>query len=337
MRVGVIGAGAVGGAIAALLARAGHDVEVTARGAHLEAIREGGIRLSGAWGSYTAIVEAGETLTRSPELVIVATKAQDAVPAIRENIRLLRGIPVLVVQNGLDGITASKAASPRSDIVGALATFATSYLSPGEITVTTAGPTYVGVEGEDDLPARYVARVLNEVMPTTVIQNFVGAQWTKLIINQVNALPAITGLSVQDVVHNGRLRLLMTESMREAVRIARRGRIRFEKLQGLGARMLGLFSLLPLWLGQVLPALMSARIGRVPNPGSTLQSIRRGQATEIDYLNGAVVRAAEALGRTAPVNALLVELVHEVENSGTFLTPDEVGARLAAVREHAAR
>lgn len=337
MRVGVIGAGAVGGAIAALLARAGHDVEVTARGAHLEAIREGGIRLTGAWGTYTATVEASELLTRSPELVIVATKAQDAVPAIRENIRLLRGIPVLVVQNGLDGITASKAASPRSDIVGALATFATSYLSPGEITVTTAGPTYVGVKGEDDLPARYVARVLNEVMPTTVIQNFVGAQWTKLIINQVNALPAITGLSVQAVVKNRKLRLLMTESMREAVRIARRGRIRFEKLQGLGARGLTLFAALPLWLGQVLPTLMSARIGRVPNPGSTLQSIRRGQATEIDYLNGAVVRAAESLGRTAPVNALLVELVHEVESSGTFLTPDEVSARLAAIREHPAR
>lgn len=327
MRVGVIGAGAVGGAIAALLARAGHEVEVTARGAHLDAIRDHGIRLTGGWGDYVALVDASELLTRAPELVVVATKAQDAPAAIRENIRLLRGIPVVVVQNGLDGITNAKAAAPRSDIVGALATYATSYLSPGEITVTTTGPTYVGVDGHDDLPARYVARILNEVMPTTVVPNFEGAQWTKLVINQVNALPAITGLSVQEVVASAPLRRIMTASMRENVRIGRKSRVRFEPLQGLGRRGLALFSILPIWAGQLLPMLMSKRIGATPNPGSTLQSIRRGQATEIDYLNGAVVRAAEAIGRTAPVNATLVELVHEVEASGAFLTPAEVVAR----------
>jgi 2-dehydropantoate 2-reductase len=329
MRIGVIGAGAVGGAMAALLDRAGHDVEVTARGAHLAQIQESGIHLTGQWGDHVATVLAGDLLTRAPELVIVATKAQDAVTAIRDNIRLLRGVPVLVVQNGLDGLTAAAAASPRSDMVGGLATFAASYLSPGTVTITAAGPTYVGVATGDDLPARYVARILNAVMPTTVIGNVVGAQWTKLIINQVNALPAITGLSVQEVVHDVGLRRLLTASMREAVRIGLRSKVRFEPLQGLGRRGLRLFSVLPLWIGQVLPALMSRRMGSVPNPGSTLQSIRRGQATEIDYLNGAVVRAAEAIGRTAPVNALMVELVHEVEASGAFIAPADVLARAA--------
>jgi 2-dehydropantoate 2-reductase len=65
----------------------------------------------------------------------------------------------------------------------------------------------------------------------------------------------------------------------------------------------------------------------VPNPGSTLQSIRRGQPTEIDYLNGAVVAAAEAAGRHAPVNEALTRMVHEVERSGAFLPPAEVVRR----------
>src|SRR4051812_3290698 len=99
MRIGVIGAGAVGGAVAALLARGGHDVEVTARGEHLAAIRERGIHLTGSWGEYTAALEANDLLTHAPELVIVATKAQDAVAAIRDNIAMLRGVPVVVVQN----------------------------------------------------------------------------------------------------------------------------------------------------------------------------------------------------------------------------------------------
>lgn len=327
MRVGVVGAGAVGGAIAALLARASNEVEVTARGAHLAAIRQHGIRLGGAWGDYTAEVKASEVLSRGPELVIVATKAQDAVAAIEENSRVLRGIPLLVVQNGLDGITNARRAAPRSDIVGGLAVFASSYLSPGEITVTAAGPLYVGVDTPDDLPARYVARALNPALPTQLVQDFAGAQWTKLVINQVNALPAITGLSVQEVVADPGLRRILTRSMRETVRIGRANRIRFFRLQGLGPRMLRLFAAAPLAVNETLPRLMARRMGNTPNPGSTLQSVRRGQATEVDYLNGPVVRAAEKVGLTAPVNAMLVKLVHDVEKSGTFLTPAEVAAR----------
>ena len=69
-------------------------------------------------------------------------------------------------------------------------------------------------------------------------------------------------------------------------------------------------------------------MGAVPNPGSTLQSIRRGQRTEIDYLNGAVVRAGPAgRGRQAPVNAALMALVHEVEAWVGSSCPDEVLAR----------
>ena len=324
MRVGVIGAGAVGGAIAALLARAGHEVEVTARGAHLAAIREHGIRLTGGWGEYTATVEAAEHFTHVPELVIVATKAHDAADAIRDNQRLVRGIPLLVIQNGLDAIATAKTASPRSDVVGGLALFASSYLRAGHIAVTTPGQLYVGVDSVNDLPARYVVRALGDVIPTTLVNNFRGAQWTKLVINQVNALPAITGLSVQDVIAHPGLRRIVTASMRENVRIGLASGVHFEKLQGLNHGGLWMFAKLPLAVGQLLPSLLRARLGEVPNPGSTLQSVRRGQSTEIDYLNGAVVRAAAAIGRTAPVNAALVSLVHEGEASGEFTTVADV-------------
>jgi 2-dehydropantoate 2-reductase len=332
MRIGVIGAGAVGGAVAALLARGGHEVEVTARGEHLEAIRERGIHLTGAWGEYTAVVSAGELLTRGPELAIVATKAQDAVAAIRENVALLRGIPVVVIQNGLDGISHAQAASPRSDVVGGLAMFASSYLSPGDITVTTGGPIYLGGDFADaGIPARFAHAVLAPVIDAKLVPNFRGAQWTKLVVNMVNALPAITGMSAQAVISDRRLRRILTASIRETVRIGLRSGVRFEALQGLSHGRLRLVAALPLGAGQVVPLLMRVRLGKVPNPGSTLQSIRRGQRTEIDHLNGAVVAAAEAIGREAPVNAALVAMVHEVEESGRFLEPAEVVARVGAL------
>jgi 2-dehydropantoate 2-reductase len=326
MRIGVIGAGAIGGAMAALASAAGHDVEVTARGAHLAAIRTGGIRLTGGWGDLTAEVEAGETLTRAPELAIVATKALDARAAILGNARLLNGVPVVVVQNGLKSISATKPLLPRSDVLGGLALYATSLVEPGHIAITTPGPTFLG--GGAELPSRYVVSVLDPIMPTRLIDNFLGAQWTKLVVNQVNALPAITGMSVQEVVANPALRRILTLSMRENVSVARKSRIRFGSLQGLSDGRLRLFASVPLGLADSLPKLMARRMGDTPNPGSTLQSIRRGTRTEIDYLNGAVVDAARAIGADAPVNAALVALVHEVEDTHRYLTPAELKSRL---------
>ena len=322
MRIGVIGAGAVGGAIAALLARGGHDVEVTARGAHLAAIAAGGIRLTGAWGDFTASVTAGEVLTRGPELAIVATKAQDSRAAILGNAKLLGGVPVVVVQNGLEGIAATHSLLPRSDILGALAMYAASLVEPGHIAITTPGVTYLG--GGGDLPARYAVEVLNGGMPTELISNFEGAQWTKLFVNQINALPAITGLSVQETIQNPGLRRILTRSMQESVRIGMASHVRFARLQGLSNGRLRTFARTPLRFAESLPKLMARRMGAIPNPGSTLQSIRRQRRTEVDYLNGAVVAAAAAVGLTAPVNAAIVDLVHEVEKTHKFLTPEQV-------------
>lgn len=330
----MIGAGAIGGALAALLDRAGNDVEVTARGAGLAAIKAGGIRLSGQWGDHVAPVTAGERLSRRPELAIVATKAVDAPGAIRDNLEWLSGIPVLVVQNGLSGISASVDAAPKSDIVGGLAVFAASFLEPGVVTVTTGGPLYVGAgldssSGADasDIPARFVAKVLGTVLDTRFVPDFAGAQWTKLIVNQVNAIPAITGLSVQAVISDRRLRRVMTASIRENVRVARARGTRFAPMNGLGNGILRLVGIAPLSLGQLLPLAMRRRMGAVPNPGSTQQSIRRGQPTEIDYLNGAVVEAAKGTSVPTPVNAALVAMVHEVEKTGQFLPASEVVER----------
>jgi len=333
MRAAVIGTGAIGGTIAALLAGRGHRVEATARGAQLEALREHGLRLRGAWGEHRVRVEAGEELRSRPELAFLTTKAQDAEAALRANAGLLDGIPVVVVQNGL-GAEHCQELLPGSEVIGGLAVFAASYLAPGEVTVTTAGPTYLGTPGTGRASgvaarraspaARSAGRLLGEVMPVRVLDDFAGAQWTKLVVNEINALPAITGLSAQEVIADRGLRAVMTEGMREAVRTGHAAGVRFASLQGLSDPILSAFARAPAPVAQLLPLLMGRRMGSTPNPGSTLQSIRRGQKSEIDYLNGAVARVAREHGAAAPVNEALTALVHEVERTGRFLAPDEV-------------
>ncbi|MEO6942016.1 MAG: 2-dehydropantoate 2-reductase [Terrimesophilobacter sp.] len=330
MRVAVIGAGAVGGTIAALLDRAGHDVEVTARGAHLDAIRSSGLRLTGEWGDHTARIDANLMLTKAPELAIVTTKALDAATALRDNADWVRGVPVVVIQNGIKSISTARDVLPHTDIVGGLALFAASYVAPGHVAVTTTGSTYLG-NAENGLDVDYAASVLTAVMPVRITHNFAGAQWTKLVVNQINALPTITGTNAQATIADRRLRLVLTRSMQEAVTVALGAGIHFEKLQGLSDKLLRLFRRLPLPLAQALPLVMRWRMGPTPNPGSTLQSIRRGQKTEIDFLNGAIVDAATVSGTSAPINAVLVDMVHEVEITGVFLSEEEIVERVNGV------
>lgn len=320
MRIGIIGAGALGGTFAALLTRAGHDVEVTARGAGLAAIRADGIRLSGGYGDVEARVAVGETLTARPDLVLVTTKAQDAAAAIEANAAVVDGAPVVVIQNGLEGVDTAARLLPTSSCMGLLSIIAANYTEPGVVRVTTTAASYLGRgDGPADAECVRVAGILSEAVPVIAIAGFRGAQWTKLVVNMLNAVPAIVGRSVQDVVDDRRLRRVVAASMRETVRVGIARGVRFGRLQGLGNRRLRLFARMPLVIGQVLPWLMRVRMGSVPNLGSTQQSVRRGQPTEVDFLNGAVVREASALGLSAPVNAALTALVHEVEATGSHL------------------
>ena len=330
MRIAVIGAGALGCTFAALLDKAGHDVVLVARGAQLEAVQASGLQLSGGFGAWqTSRLVAVPRLDVRVDLAVLAVKAQDAAAALSEHGRALSGTPVLVVQNGLDGVTSASEALPTSSCFGALSIIAASYLEPGSVTVTTPATTYVGRgTGEPDSEVLRFAAVLGEAFPVEAIGNFVGAQWTKLVVNQLNALPAITGLSVQEVIANRSFRLVMSRSMREAVRAGVARGIRFGSLQGLSDCNLRFFARMPVVLGQLLPLRFAARMGSVPNPGSTLQSLKRGQRTEIDFLNGAVMREARLAGYSAPVNAALTGLVHEVEQSGRFLHAAEVLERL---------
>ncbi len=331
MRIGIIGAGALGGTFAALLARAGHDVEVTARGVGLEAIRADGIRLSGGYGDVHARVAAVEALTVRPELVLLCTKAQDAPMALGRHAELIDGVPVVVVQNGLDGVQTAERFLPHSTCVGVLSIIAANYTEPGRVRVTTTAASYLGRgDGPADDESRRIAAILSEAVPVIAIDNFRGAQWTKLVVNMLNAVPAIVGRSVQEVLHDRRLRRVVAASMRETVRVGMARGIRFGSLQGLSNARLRLFARVPVALGQVLPWMMGVRMGKVPNLGSTQQSVRRGQPTEVDHLNGAVVREAVLAELDAPVNEALTVLVHEVERIGEFLPEQRVLAEVPA-------
>jgi 2-dehydropantoate 2-reductase len=327
MRVTVIGAGAVGGVLAALLDRAGHDVSVVARGEHAAAIAERGLHVTGGWGEWRADVPlATPDSAGAVDLLVLATKAHDSASALAVWAGH-DGTPVLVLQNGLGGEQAVRDALPASPVAVGLALFAVSLTGPGRITVT--GPNGLTLGGEPDAVA-IAEPLLRDALPADVLlaPDIRGAQFTKLLVNQVNALPAITGLSVQQTIADDGLRRVLASGMVETVAVGDAEAVCWGPIGGVDADTVASIRERGRVAADELAMRLAAGMGDMPNPASMLQSIQRGRVTEVDQINGVVVALGRAHRVPTPVNAALVELVHAVERSGAHLSAAEGLARL---------
>jgi len=330
MRIAVIGAGAIGSAMGALLGRAGHEVTLVGRAAHVAAIRAVGLQVDGCLGSFTAPLAATERLEQPPELALVTTKTHDLQQALRSQRTALAEVPVVVIHNGVRGLELATEVLPAHHVWSGVTLMIATYLVPGRVSLAAQGWLLIGrAAGPLDAPTAALAAVLNGALPTSGSANIRAAQWTKLIVNLNNALAAVSGLDSAGVLADAVLPRLSIGLMREGLRVVERAGIRLASLPDLSAAQLRLAVRLPLWLAVRLAA-RKARGVRVAGPvwGSTLQSLTRGQLTEIDYLNGEVVRLGQQVGLPTPLNARVVELVHEVERSGRHIHPSELGTLL---------
>lgn len=319
--IAVIGAGAIGCTLGALLSRAGHEVTLIGRTAQVAAIRKGGLHIDGVLGKFTVQVSVAEQLDACPDLALLAVKTQDVLPAVQASLPFLMDVPLVTLQNGLRSADLVAGVLPRHQIVSAVASIIATYLKPGSVTIISRGSLIIGhtfATTEPILPM--VAEILNQAIPTQISSNIRGAHWLKLLVNVNNALPAITNLTVQEVYADPYLSQLVIRLIREGLAVFQRAGIKLESLPNVSTALFWLLGRLPVRLAA---RLASAKVRRtastLPWLGSTLQSIRRHRSTEIDYLNGEIVRLGAETGMPTPLNAIVVEMVHRVEKQGRFL------------------
>jgi len=325
MRIAVIGAGAIGGSLGALLARSGQDIVLVGRPENVAAIRSGGLHVDGFRGDFTAHVDAQETLDRRPDLVLLAVKTQDVIPALRQNASVLDGVPLVTLQNGLRSDELAASVLTPAQLVSGVVVMSATYLTPGQVTLIDEGNLVIGRPfGPNDDALQRIADVLGKAVNTRISDNIRGAHWTKLMINLNNALPAMTNLSVSEAIADDRLSRLAVALIREGLQVADRAGVRLETLPGIRVSSLRLLSKMPIGLAAGRFAAANRRLwsGQV-NLGSTLQSIRRGRPTEIDYLNGEIVKQGADVGVPAPLNAKVAAMVHNVEHTGRFYSVTE--------------
>jgi 2-dehydropantoate 2-reductase len=302
VRVAVIGCGAVGSLFAANLGTL-DDVEVWAYDpwqAHVEAINADGLRLSGAGEVFGHVRATSDPRELPPsDLGIVATKSMHTSEAMAATAHAFEHGAVCSVQNGA-GNEELIAEHVREVIRGT--TFPAGHVvEPGHVGWDTKGDTHIGPFEPSPAPMEKVEALADACtragMPTHALPDARGAQWRKLIFNAAsNAIAALTGRTHGEVAEPP-TRALAWAVMAEGRAVA--------DAQGitLDASPEDLFD---------HAARTDVAYGHKP---SMLQDVEARRATEIDFLNGAIVAFGDRHGVETPLNRALTQLIHGLEDT----------------------
>lgn len=294
MRIGVMGAGAVGCYYGAMLALAGHEVRLVGRPVHVEAMLGRGLRLQRASRDERVRVQASGDpgLLRGADLVLFCVKSSDtgrAAAAMAPH--LDRDAVVLSLQNGVDN-PERLAGALAQEVIGAVVYVASEMAGPGHVRHHGRGDLIIGASRSSE---RLAATFGAAGVRVEVSDNVAGALWAKLIVNcAYNALSAIAQLPYGQLVQGDGVLAVMHDVVEECLAVAGRS----------GVRVPG-----DAW--QAVERIAQSMPGQL---SSTAQDLARGKPTEIDHLNGFVARRGEALGIATPANRALTVLVRLLEH-----------------------
>ena len=302
-KVAVVGAGAVGCYFGGMLARSGLRVELIGRAPQMEAIAHDGLRIDFADNSERIHVGATASMReglRDADLVLFCVKTvATETAAIEMQPFLSLGATILSFQNGVDNVDRIHEAIGLHAIPAAVYV-AAEMTAPGTVKHSGRGDLVIGHRAgwPRDVDLEPLAAMFERAaIPCKLSDAIEVALWTKVTMNcAYNAISALTRAQYGRILADERARELMEHAIAETVAVARAEGIDLsEAAMQQAAAQLG--------------AKMSAATS------STAQDIARGRPTEIDSLNGYVVRRGAALGIATPVSAMLVTLVKLLEDS----------------------
>ena len=294
-RIVVIGAGAVGGSIAALLQQSGHSVAIVARGAHGQAIQQAGLLFKSPNIKARCQIDVSLSIPdlgwRSTDIALLATKLQDAESALDELLAAAGDeLPLVSVSNGLHG--EEWATARFRNVISMLVWLPATHLQPGEVTL------HSGASG-----------------PYGVLDCGVacGAKAANMMTQLCNALAhagfdAVARDDIQDWKHakwitnlGGAAQALVIDHWKTVA----------EAAQSEGVAILKAANRYPVTVEQLLARCSTVHMsdvdGKAREGGSTWQSYQRGLVLESPWLEGAIAVLAKSIGMDAPVNRRLAD------------------------------
>ncbi len=312
MKVLVFGAGAVGLTLGGFLSK-DHEVTLLGRPNNIQAIRQKGLLISGIWGrhlfrKFNLATRPNQLNGKQFDLVLLTVKAYDTINAARllkaKTGRRRGSAPlILSLQNGLGNVETLHRFFPPSQILAGRVIFGAKIPKPGQVKITVmADPLSIGETSVKKMTARVkaIVRKFQESKIPAVATDDVAAQlWAKVIYNcALNPLASLKNCPYGELMEKKNTRNIMDCVIREIYAVAKKHRVKlvpstWRKYQ-------------KLFYSHLVPATYH-------HHPSMLQDLERHKPTEIDALNGAVMRLGKKAGVPTPINEFLTALIKERE------------------------
>jgi len=304
MKIAVVGPGALGCLIAGFLKlKAGEDVWLLDNSPiRAKKILESGIHVEGVSGTHSVKINATADAKDigQADLVIICVKSystEDVCKEIKDMVS--ENTSVLTLQNGIGNVQILNDYFGEDKVIGGVTNQGSTLLDIGHVRHAGKGDTIIGKsDGKLSSELKNVAAVLTKAgFPTKISKDIDSIIWSKLVINVgINALTAITRLKNGKIIAYEESRGILRSSVQEATRVVKRKRIKLS-------------------YDDPIQKVESVAKATAANASSMLQDVLNKKRTEIDFINGAIVRHGKATGIPTPVNEMLTALVKTIEKS----------------------
>ncbi len=304
MKIVIIGPGAMGCLFAAFLSKS-KSAEVWLLDRNKERARlidEQGIGLEGVSGIWQAKVRASSQAGEigKADVVIICVKSYDTKEAIESAKALLDEHSIVItLQNGIGNIEVLSEVVGSDRVIGGVTNHGSTVLGAGSIRHAGKGDTVIGrIDGKIPVELREIREIFNKCgLETRISRDIKGLLWSKLIINVgINALTCITGLNNGRLVEFEGTRQILRDAVTEAVKVVKKKRIK-------------------LIYDDPLAKVEAVCEATSANVSSMLADVLNKRRTEIDFINGVIVRQGMSLGIPTPVNAILTDLAKTIEST----------------------
>ena len=303
MKIVIIGAGAMGCLYGAKLSLVPENKVylLAARAEYVDAINSKGILLEsdGEIASYKNVVASTETSAMNyADLVIVFVKSHGTKRAVLGNVEMLKTAKsVLTLQNGLGNAEIISEAIGTSNVLAGTTAHGALAIEPGKVRHAGVGPTVIGeASGSATDRTRSICELLNTAgIETAVSDDITSVIWKKLLVNVgINALVGITKLKNGELLDHQSLLEIMSLAVAEAVEVA--------NAKGVD-------------IGDINHFARAKEVAEATaqNKASMLQDILNNRETEIEMINGAIVREGNKLGIATPANLVLTNLIRFIQ------------------------
>lgn len=331
MKILVIGAGAIGGSLAAYLCAASADVTILELNSDTcnRIVNSGLTVIDGekTFSSAVKIVNSTDELKGKVfDCCFSATRAYNMPDAVKSVLPYLAGDSLIVAMNNGVCIDELAAIVGYERAVGGMINYGVGISSPGNYYIKVRGDLVLGMISKNNSknilkPLVRLSELLNKVVPTSITDNITGCLYSKMLINScITSSALISGLLLGSILKDKKGRALFTAVATEGVAVAKAAGITIPPYAG----KLNYYSLVKNDLFHKIKRRLTYSVMAKKYKSRTsaaLEALRRGVKTETYYFNGYIARLGRKYGVPTPANDKICELIKRVENNIAFISP----------------